>query len=103
MLSSFFECMLLHVVFVLKLLNTAAPVDEFLLTCKERMASRAHIQSQLFFRRFGHKRISTCASNFTFLIIGMDSFLHVVASFPAQALLSTISLRYFFHSLFTIS
>ena len=72
----------LQVVLVLELFNTSTTVDELLLSCKERMTCWANVKSQFFFCWSGNKRISTCASYFTFLIIRMDSFLHASYLFP---------------------
>ena len=76
----------LQVVLVLELFNTSTTVDELLLSCKERMTCWANVKSHFFFYGFRNKRITTCASYFTFLIIRMDSFLHASYLFPAQAM-----------------
>ena len=73
--------LLLETVLVLELLNTAASVSKLLLACKERVAFRADVYSHLCLIGESHECISTCASNFTFLITRMDSFLHVGTSF----------------------
>lgn len=75
---------LVDVVLVLEFFNTSATIDKFLLSCKERMACWANVQSNLRHGRFSNKTVTTCASYFTFLIIRMDSFLHVSHLFPAQ-------------------
>ena len=67
----------LKVVLVLELFDTSATVCKLLLTGEERMTLRANVHSHLGVVGQCHKCITTCASNFTFLIIRMDSFLHV--------------------------
>lgn len=69
----------LKVVLVLELFDTSATVCKLLLTGEERMTLRANVHSHLGVVGQCHKCITTCASNFTFLIIRMDSFLHVVS------------------------
>ena len=66
----------LQSVLVLELLNTTAALSELLLTCKERMASGADIGSDLGLCGPRHERIAACASNFTFLVLRMDSLFH---------------------------
>ena len=72
---------LTNIVFALELFNTSAAVDELLLSCKEWVASRANVKPHFRLCRLGYKLVSACASNFTFHIIRMDSFLHASTSF----------------------
>ena len=68
-------------VFVLELLYAAASVSKLLLACKEWVALTADVYSHLVLCGESRECIPTCASNFTFLVIRMDSFLHVGTSF----------------------
>ena len=68
---------LVEVVFVLELFNTTAAVDHLRCAGEERMACWAYVESQFFFGWFCNESVTTCASYFTFLVIRMDSFLHV--------------------------
>ena len=71
----------LQTVLVLELLNTSAALRELLLTSKERMASGADICSDLSLCGLRHERIAACASNFTFLVLRMDSLFHAIHLF----------------------
>ena len=71
----------LQAVLVLELLYTAASVSKLLLACKERVAFGADVYSHLFLVGECRECIPACASNFTFLILRMDSFLHAGTSF----------------------
>ena len=71
----------LKVVFVLELLYTSTTVSKLLLTCEEWVALWAYFDSHSVSVRKCSKGITTCASNFTFLIIRMDSFLHASSPF----------------------
>ena len=81
MSSGFVFLLLLQAVLVLELLYTTASVSKLLLACKEWVAFGADVYSHLFLVGESHECIPTCASNFTFLIARMDSFLHVGTSF----------------------
>lgn len=62
---------------LLKLVDTAASVHNFLLTCIERMASGAYVQMQFAFHsgaRFNH--VATGASSLDCGVIGVDAFSH---------------------------
>ena len=72
------------IVFLLELFNTAAAIDELLLTCKERMTCWANFKSEFRLGRSRNKRISACASYFTFRVFRMDSFLHAFTSLPLR-------------------
>ena len=76
-----FSDSLFQIVLVLELLNTSAAVSKLLLACVEWVAFRADVYSHLRLVGQSHECIPTCASNFTFLIVRMDSFLHVGTSF----------------------
>ena len=67
---------LLESVLVLELLDTSAALRELLLSCKERMAGGANVCSDLGLGGPGHECIAACASNFTFLVLRMDSLFH---------------------------
>ena len=67
---------LVQVVLVLELFDTTAAGHILLLACKERMTRRADVQSHFGLIRHRGERVSACASNFTFHIVRMDSFLH---------------------------
>ena len=73
--------LLLQAVLVLELLYAAASVSKLLLACKEWVALTADVYSHLVLCGESRECIPTCASNFTFLILRMDSFLHVGTSF----------------------
>ena len=65
----------------LEFFNTSAALSELLLAGKERMASGADICSDLSLCGLGHERIAACASNFTFLVLRMDSLFHAIHLF----------------------
>ena len=67
---------LFDVVLLLELFNTAATVDELLLTCEERMAFGANVQSDFRLCGLCHECVSASACNFAVYIFGMNSFFH---------------------------
>ena len=87
---------LVQVVLVLELFDTTAAGHILLLACKERMTRRADVQSHFGLIRHRGERVSACASNFTFHIVRMDSFLHAshLSSFGrAKSQLTIITAR----------
>ena len=85
--------LLLKVVLVLELLNTAATVRELLLTSEKWMALTADVYSHLVLVGESCERITTCASYFTFIVIRMDSFLHVRYLLSSYLDISSTSLK----------
>ena len=71
-----FLSLLVETVLGLELFDAAAPGHVLLLACKERMTRRANVQPDLRLRGHRRKCVSACASNFTFHVFRMDSFLH---------------------------
>ncbi len=67
---------LVQVVLLLELFYTTTASHILLLTCVERMARGTNVGSDFGFVGHCCERVSACASNFTFHVVRMDSFLH---------------------------
>ena len=80
----------LQTVLVLELLNTSAALSELLLSCKERMASGANVSSDFSLGGLRHECIAACASNFTFLVLRMDSLFHAFHLFLSSGHLPSL-------------
>lgn len=60
-----------------ELLNAAAGVNQFLLTCEERMAFGTNFNRNIFFRRTRFNHFTAGTLDRCLLIIRMDSFFHL--------------------------
>jgi len=63
-------------VFFLEFLNTACGIDEFLLTCKKRMAGGTDFNFDCLVYRTELNFITTSALGFNLMVCGMDIWFH---------------------------
>jgi hypothetical protein len=76
------SCRLFLPIFLAEALNAASRIDQFLFAGKIGMALRANFRSDfLWMCGTGGKGVATVASDRHFLILGMNTFFHVFASF----------------------
>jgi len=86
-------CPLFHSVFTFKTLYPSTGVHKFLFSCKEGMAVRANINSQVLFGRTCCKAVTTGTSHGSLLVIGMYLCLHGVHLFPLKIHVYYINIR----------
>lgn len=67
---------LLDTVFLLESINTTASIQEFLLTCEERMTVRANLYTKIWFYRTCFKRITASTSNCSNVIFRLNILFH---------------------------
>ena len=69
---------LLDTVLLVEFINTAARVDEFLLTCVKRVALGADFNRNILLRAAGLVNSTACALYNSGFVVGMNAFLHNV-------------------------
>ena len=68
--------LLIQIISLLKSVYTTAGIDQLLLTSKERMALGADFNTDLALSGAGLKSVAAGALYYSFIVIGMDPFLH---------------------------
>lgn len=79
-LNPYSDSVVTHIIAFLESVNTSAGIDKLLLTCEERVAVGADIDSEVVARRASLERCAASALNNDGLIVGMDSLLHNILS-----------------------
>ena len=74
-------CKLLQTVFLVETVNTSTSINQLLLAGIERVALGADFNFDVLFGGTGLDDFTTCASDRSLFVLGMDTFLHSVHLF----------------------